>query len=380
MDSENRIQALEQQVGGLSEQLAQMMALLQSFQAPPPLPPNPPPTNSAPLNPAPQSPELPPTPTGSVKPAPKGRLRPAMPSEFSGDREQGPQFLNSLRTYMRLCPEQFDSEETQIVWALSFMKSGRAGKYALRIMEQENRDGVAKFYCWADFESDFRSEFFPTHPDVDAVTKLEGTTYFQGRRSVDGYLDEFRTLWTDSKYRDSRLEVIKFRRGLDPSIDRQIGTLAFGRPSDTDPEAWFKAALQYDQNRSAQEAFRSSYVRPAAPTPPSRTPLISRAPPPNSGPTPAPRNAHLTPTPGNPVPMDIDANRLRQQKTMACHRCGQTGHLRAECPKRFDIRFLTLEEKQELAEQAMAALDVAAVATELTSELTPEEDTTQEDF
>lgn len=370
MDSENRIHALEQQVGGLQETLGRMMEMLQSLQQPPPIP------TPAPL---PKSPELPPTPTGSARPARKERLRPAMPSEFSGDREQGPTFLNSLRTYIRLCSEQFDSEETQIVWALSFMKNGRAGKYALRLMEQENREGIPRFYQWSDFEADFRAEFFPTHPDVDAVTKLEGTTYFQAKRSVDGYLDEFRTLWSDSKYSDSRLEVIKFRRGLDPSIDRQISTLAFGRPLDTDPESWFKAALQYDQNRSAHEAFRGSYSRPPAPTLPNRTTHLAR-PALSQSANPTARNAHLTPSPGNPVPMDIDASRLRQQKTMACHRCGQTGHLRAECPKRFDIRFLTLEEKQELAEQAMAALDVAALTAESEAETPAEDSAAQEDF
>jgi hypothetical protein len=248
-------------------------------------------------------------------------------------------------------------------------------------MEQENRDGMLpRFYDWASFEQEFRREFCPAHPDVDAVTKLEGTTYFQGKRSVDSYLDEFRALWTDSHYRDSRLEVIKFRRGLEPSIDRQISTLAFGRPSDTDPEAWYKAALTCDQNRSAHEAFRSSLARTPVALPPPRPLSTAR---PATAIAPVHRNAHLTPSPGNPVPMDIDAQRLRNQKvaTMACHRCGQTGHLRAECPKRFDVRFLSLDEKQELVEQAMAALDVAAIETEQFTDLATEESATQkEDF
>jgi hypothetical protein len=34
----------------------------------------------------------------------------------------------------------------------------------------------------------------PLHSDAVATNKLEGTSYFQGRRTVDDYLDDFRDL------------------------------------------------------------------------------------------------------------------------------------------------------------------------------------------
>lgn len=63
--------------------------------------------------------------------------------------------------------------------------------------------------------------------------------------------------------------------------------------------------------------------------------------------------------------MDIDATRRRNNTAALSYRCGKTGHMCRDCPKRFDIHFLTLDECSELAEQTFAELDAnAALATE----------------
>jgi len=43
---------------------------------------------------------------------------------------------------------------------------------------------------------------------------LETTSYFQGRWSVDNYLDQFKDLIEDSGYSDPKTIVVKFCRGL----------------------------------------------------------------------------------------------------------------------------------------------------------------------
>jgi hypothetical protein len=62
---------------------------------------------------------------------------------------------------------------------------------------------------WDDFRSRFRTEFFPLHSDAVATNKLEGTSYFQGCRTVDDYLDEFRDLISDSGYADPKTIVVR---------------------------------------------------------------------------------------------------------------------------------------------------------------------------
>jgi len=38
-----------------------------------------------------------------------------------------------------------------------------------------------------------------------------------------------------------------------------LAGIAFRRPSDTDPEAWFRLAVWIDQNHAADEAFHVSH-------------------------------------------------------------------------------------------------------------------------
>jgi hypothetical protein len=158
----------------------------------------------------------------------------------------------------------------------------------------------------------------PLNAEATAVNILEGNSYFQGRRSVDDYLDQFRDLVYDSGYTDPKTIVVKFRCGLDRRIASAIGGMATGRPSDTDAEGWFEMAVQLDQNRATDEAFQASHR--SGPTPNThsapRPGIVALTRP---APTAPPRQfAHVAPTPGNPVPMDIDAARKAQQTPNTC--------------------------------------------------------------
>ena len=80
------------------------------------------------------SPQPPRCPSSASIPNPAGRnknsLKPSFPPDFAGDRNTGKAFLTSCRTYMRLCPESFEDEPTKIIWAMSYMKTGHAGRLA----------------------------------------------------------------------------------------------------------------------------------------------------------------------------------------------------------------------------------------------------------
>ena len=60
----------------------------------------------------------------------KPHIKPAPPADFDGDRSKGKAFLTSCRTYIRLAPDMFDSDAQKVIWAMSYMKSGRAGHWA----------------------------------------------------------------------------------------------------------------------------------------------------------------------------------------------------------------------------------------------------------
>ena len=67
----------------------------------------------------------------SIRPIPTGQpLPPALPNEYDGDQSKGQVFLTSYQTYICLHSDSFHSKQTKITWALSYMKSGRATKWA----------------------------------------------------------------------------------------------------------------------------------------------------------------------------------------------------------------------------------------------------------
>jgi hypothetical protein len=303
------------------------------------------------------APVVAPIPTVPTNPLRPNRLKPATPSEFDGDRLRGRAFLNSCETYYRLCPDQFIDEQALIIWAMSYMKSGRAARWADRVFRYERSNpGVFRFLDWEDFQGEFKKEFTPANSEANAVNKLEETGYFQKTRSVDDYLDEFRDLIWDSGYKDPKTIVVKFRRGLSASIQNAIATMVTGRPSDTDPEGWYSAALLLDQSRAANEAFQASRRPPVPVSRPSTSPVFRTSP--SLAPSLSPfRNAHLVPTPGNPIPMDIDAAKGKTPLPPTCYRCGQPGHKKPECPQRFDIRMMTTEEQEELLQKLLFEKD-----------------------
>ena len=71
--------------------------------------------------------------------------------------------------------------------------------------------------------------------------------------------------------------------------------------------------------------------------------------------------------------MDLDSGASRRLTTpLLCYRCKQTGHFGKDCPTRFDVWEMTIDELQEILELKLAELDTVP-----TEEDTPVE---KEDF
>jgi len=82
-------------------------------------------------------------------------LKPSFPPDFSGDQATRKAFLTSCRTYIRLCPEAFKDDLTKIIWAMLYMKTRCANRWATREFEQEAKTGHLRFINWLDFEEEF---------------------------------------------------------------------------------------------------------------------------------------------------------------------------------------------------------------------------------
>ena len=194
------------------------------------------------------------------------------------------------------------------------------------------------------------------------LMRLESEQYFQGRRNVDNYIDEFRDLIDQSGYTDPIAIVLKFRRGLNSMTQDKIAESGSDRPADRNVAGWYKAARRFDQNRLANEAFHVSAPKrtPFAATGSNASASMARSPFPyprvaNVAPTPAPvPNPPRAPHPLAPgVPMDIDTSRGKGLPPRSCHRCGGMDHLIRDCPRRFDVRHMTSDEREACFEASL---------------------------
>ena len=113
-----------------------------------------------------------------------------------------------------MAPEQFTCDEEKIFWTLAFFKDERAVKWSENLFRQEADTGIFLIRFWTDFKQQFQSQFFLVNAEADAINTLEGSSYYQGNRTVDDYLDSFLILASDARYTDPRTLVVKFRCGL----------------------------------------------------------------------------------------------------------------------------------------------------------------------
>ena len=227
MEAGERLDALESDMGQVMTQLMALNATLQTF------------INNQNSGPSPPAPTMDTTSeTGATGAGGSTKIKPAPPSDFDGDHGKGRAFLNSCELYLRLSPNRFPDELSKIYWALTYMKTDRAYMFANRTLRYENLTKVPRFRTWAEFRTEFMKEFFPRNETQSAITRLETTTYFQGKNSVDEYIDKFKDLIDLSGYTDGLAIVVKFRRGLDPEIQNYIANMMEGRPDDSDVEGW----------------------------------------------------------------------------------------------------------------------------------------------
>jgi hypothetical protein len=320
-------------------------------------------------NVAPPPPALPPPVTTPLKASQPSRVNLGAPSNFDGDRAQGRAFLTSCELYISLSQSDFVEDQVHIHWALSYFKGGRAATFVEHIIRQEMRTRKMCFASWDEFREEFTAAFCPENEATTVLMRLESDRYFQGKRNVEAYIDEFKDLVDLSGYTDPIAIVLKFRRGLNPTTQDRIAESGTDRPQDRDFDGWFKAARRLDLNHLANEAFHYASRRPLAHSIPSPTtyPAPPRAPfsftrshPPTTATPAAMHTPSRTLPPG--IPMDVDRTRTLKPSAQTCYRCGQTGHISRDCDLRHDVRHMTLEEEDEYIQHVLANRDAAMAA------------------
>jgi hypothetical protein len=302
-------------------------------------------------NVTPPPPVFPPV-TTPLKESQPSRVKPGIPRNFDRDRAQGRTFLTSCELYISLTQSDFVEDQVRIYWALSYFKGRCVATFTECVIRQEMQTGKMCFASWDEFREEITVVFWPENEATTALIRLESDRYFQGKRNVEAYIDEFKDLVNLSGYTDPITIVLKFRRGLNSTTQDRIAESGMDRPQDRDFDGWFKAAQRLDLNCLANEAFHLASRHP--PTHSAPTPMTYPAPlcapfsflcshPPVAA-TPA---AMHTPSRALPpgIPMDVDCTQTLKPLMQTCYRCGQTGHISRDCDLQHDVRHMTLDEE-----------------------------------
>ena len=115
------------------------------------------------------------------------KVKPVMAVDFDGNREKGHAFFNTCCIYFTVIGDLFLSDQSQIHWVLSFFKSDQAACFANKVLQSKSKGKGHYFQNWEAFEKAFLDQFCPKNGQLTALTKLEGTSWYQGK--VDDYID-----------------------------------------------------------------------------------------------------------------------------------------------------------------------------------------------
>ncbi|HEV7738604.1 MAG TPA: hypothetical protein VGO47_14685 [Chlamydiales bacterium] len=152
-------------------------------------------------------------------------MKAAPPLDYNGARKNGQTFLNSCQLYIELSTGMFPHDQQKIHWALTFCKTGRVARFADRILRSE-RSGTPRYRTWTEFTEDFTLKFCESHEQVQALTKLEGDSWYQHGMTVnDDYVDTFEDLVEQARLTPDPGLVMKFQRGLAKDIQDKVAEM-----------------------------------------------------------------------------------------------------------------------------------------------------------
>ena len=134
----------------------------------------------------------------------------ATPMDFDGDCRKGQAFFNICCLYFAIVGDLFPNDQARIHWAQSFFKSDRAACFTNKVLRHETKGKGNYFQDWDTFEKMFSDQFCPKNEQLMALTRLEGTSWYQAKDPVDDYIDCFQELTDLVEYDDNKTIIIKF--------------------------------------------------------------------------------------------------------------------------------------------------------------------------
>jgi hypothetical protein len=128
------------------------------------------------------------------------------------------------------------------------MKTDWAASFAQWVMCRQYAASGPVFRDWHAFETEFHTRFCPHDEETSVMNKIESMAYYQGQRPVDDYIDQFEELITEAGYTEGWVIIMKFRRGLDGTLQDHIAEMGVDKPFPGGPVGWYGAAHHFEAN------------------------------------------------------------------------------------------------------------------------------------
>ena len=153
-------------------------------------------------------------------------LRIGQPSPFNGDRKQARTFWNDCEAYLLTNSRMYDTDLKQIMFILSFMKEGAAKTWKDNFVGDKQKlikNGQAVDVAYGTknaFRDLFEAAFYSTDVVADARFSLE--TFVQGKKTLEVYISNFRTLARQAEITDNNILMDYFLRGLRRDLAEKV--------------------------------------------------------------------------------------------------------------------------------------------------------------
>ena len=259
------------------------------------------------------------TTTAAAPPRPQ-ELKLGQLSIFNGNPKKARAWINNTQLYLLVNEDVYNHDDKKIAFALTFMKEGVAGLWALTETETAFTRNPPGFGTWADFLQRFNNLFILENTKEQAIAWLT-TTKVNDKIDILDYISKFKNNATLSGITDQNILINFFSRGIPTQLMRRIYSMDIVT---TTMEKWYQQTLHFKQVWERTNKIAKGRNNPFIPFQDNR-------------------NNH-TQKKRDPNAMDVDAiqiekltpkERQRCFENNLCFKCCKPGHRSNQCRNPF---------------------------------------------